>query len=285
MRCTPCDVARGCSRGACDGIIRAGHVLTGKPVGTEIGIAVLVFVCVLSGAALGAFVRPMLPDHHMNEASRQIVIVAIGLIATLSALVLGLLVASAKGGFDDRNQEIKQSATRLVELDRLLRQFGPEANDVRKLLLVMTQKRIDSTWNTSATRSTSLLEERDAAQTEQVRTRLWDLKPVTDAQRWVHARALTLTAEIEHARWLLLEGSQSSIPRPFLAVLTFWLSAIFAALGLFAPRNATVYSVLVICALSVSTAVLMIFEMDQPFEGILEISPAPLHRAVEEMRR
>ena len=129
------------------------------------------------------------------------------------------------------------------------------------------------------------MREHDASQSEEIRAKLWELAPKTDAQRWLHARALTLTAEIEYARWLLVEGTQSSIPRPFLAVLTFWLAAIFTALGLFAPRNATVYAVLLICAVSVSTAVLMIFEMDQPFEGILTISPAPLHRAVEEMRR
>lgn len=254
-------------------------------VGTEIAIALVVFVCVGAGAVLGALVRPLLPDHHMSDTSRQIVIVAIGLIATLSALVLGLLVASAKSGFDARNDEIKQSATRLVELDRLLRQFGPEAGDVRKHVLAITQKRIDDTWSAPPAGTSSLAQERDAAQTEVIRAKLWQLTPATDAQRWVHARALTLTAEIEHARWLLLEGSQSSIPRPFLAVLTFWLFAIFVALGLFAPRNATVYAVLLICAMSVSTAVLMIFEMDQPFEGILSISPAPLHRAVDEMRR
>ena len=83
----------------------------------------------------------------MNEESRQIVNVAIGLIATLSALVLGLLVASAKSSFDARNDEIKQSATKLVLLDRTLRQYGPETNGIRALLQELTQRRIDHTWN------------------------------------------------------------------------------------------------------------------------------------------
>lgn len=254
-------------------------------MGTEIVVAALVCVCVLAGAALGASLRHVLPADHMGEASRQIVNVAIGLVATLSALVLGLLVASAKTGFDARNDEIKQSGTRLVELDRVLRQYGPEASDARKLLRALTEHRIEHTWGGPPDSTTGLMHEHDATQSEEIRAKLWELVPRSDAQRWLHMRALTLTAEIEHARWLLVEGTQSSIPRPFLAVLTFWLAAIFTALGLFAPRNATVYVVLVICALSVSTAVLMIFEMDQPFEGILRISPTPLYRAVEEMSR
>lgn len=254
-------------------------------MGSEVAIAVLVCLCVLAGAVLGAALRHVLPAEHMGEPSRQIVNVAIGLVATLSALVLGLLVASAKNGFDARNDEIRQSATRLVELDRVLRQYGPEADDARRLLRALTEHRIEHTWADRDGGPKDLLHEDDAGQSETIRAKLWELAPATDAQRWLHTRALAITSDIEHARWLLVEGAQSSIPMPFLAVLTFWLAAIFTALGLFAPRNATVYVVLVICALSVSTAVLMIFEMDQPFEGLLQISPAPLHRAVGEMKR
>lgn len=254
-------------------------------MGSEFAVASVVFACVLAGAMAGAVLRHLLPREHMDESSRQIVMVAIGLVATLAALVLGLLVASAKHEFDARNDEIKLSATRLVELDRVLRQYGPEADGARELLQAMTVHRIAHTWPDQRAAGITREDQRDAAQVEAVRTRLWDLHPATDAQRWLHARALVLTSEIEHARWLLVESSESSIPRPLLAVLTFWLFAIFVALGLFSPRNPTVYVVLTICALSVSTAVLMIFEMDQPLEGWLRISPAPLQRAVDEMRR
>ena len=119
-------------------------------MGPEWAIALLVWMCVLAGAALGAALRHVLPAEHMGEPSRQIVNVAIGLVATLSALVLGLLVASAKSGFDARNEEIKQSGTRLVELDRLLRQYGPDAAEARKRLRELTEHRIEHTWGTPA---------------------------------------------------------------------------------------------------------------------------------------
>ena len=84
---------------------------------------------------------------------------------------------------------------------------------------------------------------------------------------------------------MLYEQSRSSIPMPFLVVLVSWLAVIFAILGLLAPRNGTVYVVILVCALSVSTAVYLILEMDQPFEGILQISSAPLQSALTEIAR
>jgi len=252
---------------------------------SEVATTAVVCLSVLGGAVLGACLRYVLPAEHMSEQSRHIVNVAIGLIATLSALVLGLLVASAKNAFDTRNDEIKQSAARLVVLDRTLRQYGPETKDIRALLQELTQRRIDHTWNKAGVRDHVRIVREDASSSEIVRSHLWRLTPSTDAQRWLHARALTLTAEIEHGRWLLVEGDQSSIPRPFLVVLSSWIAVIFAGLGLFSPRNPTVYAVLFICAVAVSTAVLMILEMDQPFEGFLQVPATPLESAVEEMRR
>ena len=252
---------------------------------SEIGIATMVCLSVLAGALVGMSLRRVIPAEHMSEQSRNIVNIAIGLIATLSALVLGLLVASAKSAFDSRNDEIKQSAARLVVLDRTLRQYGPETKEIRALLMELTQRRIDHTWNKGEPRDHVRIVREDASSMEIIRSHLWRLTPATDAQRWMHARALTLSAEIEQGRWLLVEGDQSSIPKPFLVVLASWIAVIFAGLGLFSPRNPTVYGVLLICAVAVSTAVLMILEMDQPFEGFLQVQATPLVSAVAEMRR
>lgn len=251
---------------------------------SELLIAVIVCACVIGGALLGLRLRRVLPEHHMSEESRQIVNVAIGLIATLSALVLGLLVASAKGSFDARNEEIKTSAAKIILLDRTLRQYGKETTPVRDLVRTLTQRRIDQTWGERG-RAAALVPPPDATSVEQVRALLFALVPAGEAQHWLLQRALTLTADIEQARWLLIEENRSSIPRPFLVVLVFWLTVIFASLGLFAPRNATVYAVLAVCALSVSTAIFMILEMDQPYDGLLRISSAPLVSAVAEMGR
>ena len=251
---------------------------------SEFLIASVVCACVVGGALLGLGLRAVLPEHHISEPSRQVVNVAIGLIATLSALVLGLLVASAKSSFDARNDEVKTSAAKLILLDRTLRQYGPETQPLRELVRKLTQRRIDHAWG-NVDAGGILTTPEDVTSAEQVRTRLFALAPATDAQRWQLTRALAITAEVEQARWLSIEENRSSIPRPFLVVLVSWLTAIFASLGLFAPRNATVYAVLLVCALSVSTAIFLILEMDQPYEGLLRISSAPLVNAVAEMGR
>ena len=118
-----------------------------------------------------------------------------------------------------------------------------------------------------------------------MQTELFGLKPDTDGKKWLHTRALTIAADLEQARWMLYEETRSSIPMPFLIVLVSWLTVIFAILGLLAPRNGTVLAVILVCAVSISTAVYLILEMDQPFEGILQISSAPLASALAEITR
>lgn len=250
----------------------------------EFAVSATVYACVIGGALFGIGLRRVLPPEHMGEESRQIVNIAIGLIATLAALVLGLLVASAKSSFDARSDEVKQSAAKIIVLDRNMRHYGPETKDARDTLRQVTERRIERTWGAHRDSRQGELALAEAAGIEQVQARLWQLTPKSEMQKWLHARVLTLAAELEQARWLLVEQSGSSIPTPFLVVLVFWLAVIFAGLGLFAPKNGTVHAVLFVCALSVSTAIFMILEMDQPYEGLLQISSAPLQSALAELK-
>jgi hypothetical protein len=253
----------------------------------ELALSSAVCGFVIGGALFGIYLRPVLPADHVGEETRSIVVVAIGLIATLAALVLGLLVASAKSAFDLRAEELKQSSARIILLDRTLRHYGPEALDIRTTLRQLTEHRLDRTWGQHAWRGPGIaaLLPASGANIERVEAQLLALKPAGEEQRWLHTRALTITGDLEQARWMLYEQSRSSIPMPFLVVLVSWLTVIFAILGLLAPRNGTVYAVILICAVSVSTAVYLILEMDQPFEGILQISSAPLANALAEIAR
>jgi hypothetical protein len=111
------------------------------------------------------------------------------------------------------------------------------------------------------------------------------LAPQNDAQRWLKSTALEISRNIAEARWLVVEQSGSSIQWPFLAVLVFWLAAIFASFGLFAPYNGSVITVLFISALSVAGSIYLIVEMDQPYGGLIRISSAPLHAALDQLGR
>jgi hypothetical protein len=237
------------------------------------------------GALLGIYLRRVLPPEHMKDDTRQIVNVATGLIATLAALVLGLMVASAKSSFDARADEVRESGARIIMLDRSLRQYGPETAETRQLLRQLIEGRIKHVWGTP----TDELQEGKAgsqtAEIEAVRRGLFALAPGSDAQKWLQARALSTAADLEQSRWLLIEHGRSTIPSPFLVLLVFWLVVIFANLGLFAPPNGTVYTIIFVCALSVATAIFLILEMDQPYQGLLQISSEPLVSALSEISR
>jgi hypothetical protein len=247
-------------------------------------ISFIVFACVLGGAVLGILLRKVLPEHHRNDESKYIVKLGTGLLATLAALVLGLLIASAKSSFDSKSDEIKQGAAKIILLDRNLRHYGPEANEARALLRRMTVDKMELTWFENGGQAGATLRG-SAAGLEEVQEKLRALVPTNDAQRWLQQRTLQLSSELAQMRWLVIDQHEGSIPTPFLVALVLWLAIIFASLGLFAPRHGTAYAVIFACALSVSSAIFLILELDRPFEGLLKISDAPLRDAIAEISR
>ena len=106
------------------------------------------------------------------------------------------------------------------------------------------------------------------------------LSPQNDAQRAVQVQASGLAIDLGKLRWLMLEQESTSISIPLLAVLVFWLAIVFGSFGLFAPPNATVIATLFLCALSVSGAIFLILEMYTPFQGLIQISDAPVRTAL-----
>ena len=249
----------------------------------ELAISLFVYLCVLAGALVGIYLGRILPPEHLKEDTRNIVTVATGIIATLAALVLGLMVASAKNSFDTRADEIRESGARLIMLDRALRQYGPDAQKTRDLLRQLIESRIKRVWGPAPPQEGAAGSQ--TAEIEAIRTHLFALQPANDAQKWLHERALTMAGQLEQSRWLIIEQSRSSIPRPFLIVVVFWLVVIFASLAMFAPHNGTVYTIIFVCALSVATAMFLILEMDRPYQGVLQISNEPLVSALAEMNR
>ncbi len=243
-------------------------------------IALIVFAGVFGGALLGMFLRTVMPEHHLSDDSKDVVKVVTGLVATLSALVLGLLIASAKSSFDTVNDEFRQGAAKVILLDRVLAQYGPEAKAVRDLLRSALAAKVALLFPEDKSKGAGLKALQGAAQVETIEERLRALSPANDAQRSLQSRALQLAADVEEMRWLGLEQAHSSMPTPFVAVLVCWLALMFLGFGLFAPRNAVALGALVVGALSVSTAVFLIEELNDPLGGSITISSAPLRSAL-----
>jgi hypothetical protein len=239
-----------------------------------------VFVCVFGGAILGGTLRSVLPTHHLAEDSKDIIKLAIGLIATLTALVLGLLVGSVKSSFDAKNEDVKRIASNLVLLDRVMAQYGPAAQPARDLLRETAASRHYALLQNKSSLSRPAESTVATAGIEGVQKMLRELPTKNRAEELLQLRALEVSGDLAHTRWLLTENFESSIPTPFLVVVVSWLVIIFMSFGLFAPSNGTVLTALFVCALSVSGALFLILEMDAAFGGIIKVSLGPLTDAV-----
>ena len=245
-------------------------------------IGTIVLVCTFGGALIGLFLRKALPGHHLDSDSRDTIKMGIGLIATMTALLLGLVTASAKGSFDAMDTAVKQTAVQILTLDRLLARYGPETNEIRKGLQHGVGMRIEMIWPQDSSKAASVnpIPTGGVSMGEALADAIRALKPSNDTQRNLQSRALDIGETLLQARWMVVAGAENSIPLPFLVILVFWLTIVFLSFGLFAPRNATVVVALFVCAISVATALFLVLEMESPFTGFIRISPDPLRYAL-----
>jgi hypothetical protein len=243
----------------------------------------IVFAAVFGSALLAMFVHSALPEHHLSADSKDVVKLGIALIATMSALVLSLLIASAKSAFDTRSNQLVQASADIILLDRALARYGPETKEARSLLQRSVAATVEQFWPAEGAKPISI--NPGVSVVEALYDQIERLSPQSDAQRALRSQAETMALDVGRTRVLLFEHLGTSIPVPFLVVLVFWLCIIFASFGLFAPRNATVIGVLGVCALSVSGAIFLILELDRSFEGLLQVSGAPLRTALAQLGR
>jgi hypothetical protein len=242
----------------------------------------VVFACVFAGALLGLFLRSVLPHEHRSTESKDVVKLAMGLLVTMAALVLGLLVASAKSSYDAQTSGVVRLAANVAYLDRIFAHYGPEAKDardtLRRALLIVLDRMSPRDLESGQVDPAGV-------GSDGVYEKIQALSPQTEAQRTLRAEAVRTVTELARTRALLFAQRGSSIPHVFLVVLIFWVAALFVSFGLFAPTNTTVVVTLVVCALSVAGAIFLILELDQPFEGLIKISDAPLRAALAGLGR
>jgi uncharacterized membrane protein len=246
-------------------------------------MGLIVFACVFGAALFGLYLSTRVADRHLSADSKEAMKLALAVIGTLAALVLGLLLATAKTSFDAKRDGYNQISADLILLDRALARYGPETRDARDLLRNSLAAAIQRFWPDEKLQVANLGTIEAAAGLEAVEDRVRDLSPRTDAQRGLQSRALSIVSEIARARVLNLERFRTTIPIPFLVVLVGWFTIIFASFSLFAPRNALVMAIMFACALSVSAAIVLILDLDSPYEGVIRLSSAPLRNALAHM--
>ncbi len=246
---------------------------------SPMAISWIVFGCVFGGSLIGMLIHRIVPEHHLGADSKDVMKLAMGVLATMSALVLALLISSAKTSHDTQSNEITQMAADFIQLDRVLAHYGPETKDARALLYQTVAHGLGQSQSVSG-HSQALDSAATTSSADSFFEKIQQLQPRSDFQRSLYAQAMQISAELSRNRSLLLEQTAGSIPMPFLVVLIFWLSMLFTGFGIFAPSNATIIGVLLVCALSIAGAIFLILEMDRPFEGLIQISSAPLRNAL-----
>jgi copper chaperone CopZ len=222
--------------------------------------------------------RPALSQQHLSADTKDSVKLGMGLVGTMAALILGLLVAAAKSAYDTEKNEVTQMAAKLVFLDRVLANYGPESADTRVVLRRMVEDSLSRIWPDERSHNAQL--DPIGSGAEEVQKAIQKLAPRNDVQVSLKSQAVGVVTDLGQMRWLLFEQSGRSISMPLLIVVISWLAIIFFSWGLYAPGNSIAIAALLLAAVSVSGAIFLILELDQPFDGLIHISSAPMRNAL-----
>jgi hypothetical protein len=250
---------------------------------STLAISGIIFACVFGGTLIGMLVRSRLSDEQLSSESKDIVKLGMGLTGTMTALVLGLLVASAKGTFDTQKAGLAQLAANAIMLDRTLAHYGKESQEVREQLRASVADMLQSTWPTEDQPGQGAKASPTEGRYEGIFDKIQDLVPKNEAQRGLQAQAMKIATDTAQMRWLLFTQKESSIPTPFLVVMVCWLVLIFGSFGLLSPPSSIAVAALVVSALVVSSAIFLILELDRPFSGMIQISSSPVRNALAQM--
>lgn len=247
---------------------------------SPISLASVTFACAFGGALLGTYIRSFLPPAHLSKESMDVMRLGMGLVATMTALLLGLVTASARSTFDGQDAVLRASAVNILTLDRLLARYGPETKATRDLIRQALAFRIQTTWPDDGSRGTGLSQTVPAPALEEIERQILDLTPGNDAQRWFKSEALKLSEEVMKARWRILGAQGGTVPIVFLVVVIAWLTITFGSFGLYTQLNPSLVAVLILAALSVAAAIFLILELDGPFDGFIKVSSGPFRYAL-----
>ena len=250
---------------------------------SDLIIASIVFVCCFTAGLIGLMLRRIVPAHHLDDESKDTVKLVMGLIATLSALVLGLLIATAKSSYDAQQTAVQQLAADIIQFDQQLARFGPEAKELRVQLLRDVARVHALVWSPDGSRAAALDPTVSAREFDAIYRGIQDLAPANAAQHDDQARALEIGSTIGRTRLLQFVAVTSQIPLLVLTVLVLWVVTLFLGFGLFARFNLTVIVSLSVGALSIAAAIFLILQLNSPFSGLLRISDTPIQYALSHM--
>ena len=244
---------------------------------SAVAIAIVALGLILASIVCGLFLRSRLPEAHLSGDSKEVIRLATALIGTMAAVVLALLFAATRGSFETTNSHVSRLTAGVIELDQLLKEYGPEGLPLLRALRADRDFMVNLIWRDGASDVSPI---RAVAPQQTVLYMLRELKPREPVQSSLQARALQVTTDLEQVRLILFAQPPDSISKPFMIVLVLWLMFIFASFSMSAKANPTLVIVLFICAFSAASAIYLIVELGQPFDGLMQIPSEPLRQAL-----
>lgn len=262
------------------------HVLT----------SVFVFALLLGAAILGLYLRPRLPEKHRSLESLELVRISTGMIVTFAALVIGLLVSSAKTSYEAAEHELAAYSYELRRFDQCMRNYGPGADPLRERLRGYTAAMIASTWPgepppAGADRfDLSAMGRSDSSPAlgnvlDGIGLGLHRLQMGEGLQAVLAADCQDEFKTVMRLRGTLNDDQHSEASTPFYVLLVSWLVFIFLSFGLLSPSNGLVFVSIVLCALILTSALFTIRELDAPYSGIFYVSSNGLRHELAAMTR
>jgi hypothetical protein len=243
-------------------------------------IFLISFVAIVAGMVLGMILRRQIPAVHLREDTKEAIQRGAGFLTTLAAVLISLMIASAKTSYDTQDSHFRTLAAYLVETDQLLVQYGPEATQVRILMRQAIPAAVDRIWREKreATQNSAFTA---ASLAEQLHGAIEALTPANDEQRTIKRRLENDAAEIARTRLLMFADGDKPILTPFLLILIFWLAVIFASYSLFVEPGRLMIAALLVFALSVSSALFLVADLSQPFVGLMQLPKEQLEHTLQ----
>jgi len=243
-------------------------------------IGLSAFAVILAGAVTGWKLRKQLPPEHLTEETKSLISLSTAVVATVSALVLGLLISNANSSFIRLGGQVTALSAEILRLDQILRRYGPDTHVARKTLRQFAEQKAADLFPDQPA-NVRLGNPSTYELLQQLEDMLLALKPANARDQWWMGQAMTLAGKIGDTRWLIAQQVDEGTPKAFVALLVFWLALLFASFGLFAPHNPTSAVILTLCALAVAGAVAMFLELEHGFGHMIRVSPRPMQQAVE----
>ncbi|HEY2380669.1 MAG TPA: hypothetical protein VGK48_05745 [Terriglobia bacterium] len=244
-------------------------------------IGLISFASIFGGVLIGRFAARRLPGHHLSSETQSAVTVSVAVIGTLSALVLGLMISAANSSFAARADGIRELSLQVIRIDRNMRRYGSEGDDVRAKLRAWATIKNEQLFPHKNHPPPS--PEKGIETLESVQDGLLVLTPQDERQKYLRTLCLTLSSNLIQTRWGLEQRTGHSTPIPFLVLLIFWLSIVFASFGLFAPANPTAMVALLLCSVAVAGGMVLIEELDNPLTGFIRIPSESMRKALIEI--